>query len=560
VLYIFYFYFLKPTTMKKHLPALSCLKFLLAIFAVAVSVYPLRSQTEQWHKVDTAYGMSADRDLGVDNNNNVYVSAGVSYSGHSVPVIIKHNPDGSIAWQYIFIGLAADFYSSKTITDGAGSSIIVGSTPNANYDAVITKVTPTGSTAWNHVFDLAAGYDSYNDVISDSAGNVYAAGVSVNAAASDQRIMLTKFNSGGTVQWTQYYSSPSKTANAYQLRFDSDGNIVLAGDLRDTLSHWQMQVVKFNPSGSLLWHQEHLPTGLYQYQFRQMTTDNAGNVYWFANLDTVTTGFVTIKNPGVGVVKMNSSGTIQWVRKFFRSDYGISKVNACAMASNGTVYMGGYTDSSFVNFGYYTALNPSTGDTLWYQKFSGMSGTGGSVAEMKALGSSLFFTGSEGGIGTSDDYFTAKVNGADGAMVWSAAYNGFSNGQDGAYKIVLDNAGNVIVSGGAREYTSFAYYCTTIKYADLTGMRDLDASEIHASFFPQPFQTYTTLSITMPASSPAWLQICDLSGKTVAEDNFILQPGENAVELNLASLFSGLYICNLKTDMGSVRRKIICRE
>jgi hypothetical protein len=546
--------------MEKHLPTLPFFKFLLLIFVLVSIIYPLRSQTEQWHKIDSVYSISSVKDLDVDYNNNVYVSAGGAYNGHSAPVIVKHNPDGSIAWQYAFVGLSDDFYIEKSITDGAGNSFIAGQTPNATYDAVIAQVTPSGTTGWSHVFDMAGGYDGYNDIISDTAGNVYAAGVSVNASLSDQRILLTKFNSAGSVQWSQFYSAPDKTANAYQLRFDSDGNILVAGDSKDAAGHWQMQVVKYSPSGSLIWHQENLPTGPYQYQFRQMISDNSSNVYWFGNLDTTGTGFGTLSNYGVGVVKMNSSGTVQWARKFFRSNYGIGKVNTCALAVSGTVYMGGYTDSSFTYLGYYAALEPTSGDTLWYKKFSGPSGTGGNVADMKVSGGSLFFTGSHGGIGTSDDYFTAKANTSDGAMEWSTAYNGFSNSQDGAFKLILDHMGNVIVSGGAREYSSFAYNCTTIKYTDATGIEDIDANEISASFFPQPFQAYITLSTTMPAASPAWLQICDLSGKKVAESSFTLREGENALELNLASLSSGLYICNLKTDFGSIRKKIICRE
>jgi hypothetical protein len=164
-----------------------------------------------------------------------------------------------------------------------------------------------------------------------------------------------------------------------------------------------------------------------------------------------------------------------------------------------------------------------------------------------------------GGLGTSDDYYTAKVNKTDGAVLWSTTYNGFSNSQDVATKIALDNDDNIIVSGSAREYSPFEAKVTTIKYGSLTDISEHNLNEMSLLVYPQPFHSSVTLNIIMPGMSWGNLQLFDITGNLVAEQkNISFSEGENVISLNLEALNSGVYISHIQTQFGTIRKKIIC--
>ena len=56
-------------------------------------------------------------------------------------------------------------------------------------------------------------------------------------------------------------------------------------------------------------------------------------------------------------------------------------------------------------------------------------------------------TGQSSDASFNGDYYTAKYAAADGALLWEKRYNGPANSDDAASSVVVDSAGNVIVTG-----------------------------------------------------------------------------------------------------------------
>jgi outer membrane protein assembly factor BamB len=532
---------------------------LLSIFFINNSA---TAQTELWRVTDTTYGLYSINKLVVSTNNNIYIIGYGYHLGNYSAVIIKRSANGTVLWNYKCELFNSPFNLEKAIIDSDENVYLVGSVLlGSSYDGVVIKVDADGNSLWHQSFNPSSGSDNYLSVAVDDLGYIYAVGYSVNPGINDQRVWITKFNSTGTVQWSQFYSAPNKNASGFEVKLDSNGDVIVTGNMYEGSNKWKMLMLKYNSSGTLLWQQESNQTEPYSYyNFKKAITDENNNTYFFAHLDTSTSGgSAQISDKGIVIIKVNESGSIQWSRNYLNSNYSIKTINTCYADDNNVIYFGGTGDSSMVSHGYYAALNSTTGDIIWKKLFRGSSGNGGNVYDIKISGTVLYFTGLYGGLGTSDDYYTAKVNKTDGAVLWSTTYNGFSNSQDVATKIALDNDDNIIVSGSAREYSPFEAKVTTIKYGSLTDISEHNLNEMSLLVYPQPFHSSVTLNIIMPGMSWGNLQLFDITGNLVAEQKKnSFSEGENVISLNLEALNSGVYISHIQTQFGTIRKKIIC--
>lgn len=100
----------------------------------------------------------------------------------------------------------------------------------------------------------------------------------------------------------------------------------------------------------------------------------------------------------------------------------------------------------------------------WFDRYNG---TGNSIDESQSIvvdnAGNVYITGySSPGGGPDFNYITRKYN-SSGVLQWTAPYNGPANGEDQAKAIVVDFAGNVYVTGHSAGMTSGFDYAT-IKY------------------------------------------------------------------------------------------------
>ena len=100
----------------------------------------------------------------------------------------------------------------------------------------------------------------------------------------------------------------------------------------------------------------------------------------------------------------------------------------------------------------------------WVARYNGTGNTTdwAFALEIDATGNT-YVTGYSTGAGTSKDYRTIKYNPA-GQVLWTASFNGPVNGGDYAYAIVLDQSGNVYVTGRVDYGTGALADIITIKY------------------------------------------------------------------------------------------------
>ena len=97
----------------------------------------------------------------------------------------------------------------------------------------------------------------------------------------------------------------------------------------------------------------------------------------------------------------------------------------------------------------------------WVSRYNGAGNTADQPVAMVLDNSGNIYVTGRSWIGTFTDYTTIKINPA-GALLWSAKYNGPANKDDESRAIAVDGSGNVYVTG--LSYNTLNGDCVTIKY------------------------------------------------------------------------------------------------
>ena len=178
-------------------------------------------------------------------------------------------------------------------------------------------------------------------------------------------------------------------------------------------------------------------------QVAAIAVDNSGNVY--------VTGFSKGSGTGkdIATVKYNSEGQQQWVARFNNTgENGNDIPTAIAFDISGNVYVTGQSEGSGTFYDIVTIKYSSNGNELWNDRYNGEGNDiDGGMAIATDLSGNVIVTGYSVGAITSEDYTTIKYN-SSGSRQWIAKYDKPTESDiDIATSLVLDNSGNIFVSG-----------------------------------------------------------------------------------------------------------------
>lgn len=242
---------------------------------------------------------------------------------------------------------------------------------------------------------------------------------------------VVKLDPGGDPQWQRTLGG-SSSEYASSIVPTSDGGYVLAaytpstdGDVTNSHGGGEYWVVKLDPGGSLQW-QRTLGGSSSEYPSALAPTSDGG--YVVAGYTYSTDGDVTNNhgNSDYWVVKLDTSGNLQWQRTLGGSDY--DQAYSIVPASDGGYVVAGYTfstDGDVTNY-------HGTGD-VWVVKLD----PGGNLQWQKTLG------------GSDTDYNSAIAPTTDGGYVVSGYTRSTdgdvtnSHGNSDAWVVKLDPIGNL---------------------------------------------------------------------------------------------------------------------
>ncbi|NLY22597.1 MAG: T9SS type A sorting domain-containing protein [Bacteroidales bacterium] len=306
-----------------------------------------------------------------------------------------------------------------------------------------------------------------------------------------------------TIEWQKCLGG-SNDDWAYSIQQTSDGGYIVAGetwsndgDVSGNHGGGDYWVVKLNSSGDILWQICLGGTNVDVAYSIQQTSDEGFIVagYTCSNEGDVSGNH---GNSDYWVVKLNSSGTIEWQKCLGGTDGDYA--NSIQQTSDGGFIVAGQTYSNDGD-----VSGNHGGSDAWVVKLN----SSGNILWQKCLG------------GTGWDWENSIQQTSDGGFIVA----GYTNSNDG------DVSGN----HGSKDYW----------VVKLTNEPDR-INEIENynlfSIYPNPFTEHAIITFDNPTNEKYRLLIIDVTGKVVMEINEIYG---NTVEIDGSNLSAGVYVFEL---------------
>jgi hypothetical protein len=446
--------------------------------------------------------------------------------------------------------------------DYQGNLVVAGISKRTNEskDFTLIKYDTSGTQTWVTVYPNPPTNESeLNGMGLDRDGNIYLCGsIPDSGVTIGFDIVLLKYNGSGQLLWQTRYNGPdSEFTMAAAMLVDSAGNMIVAGhEYNIPYENYNSLLMKYDTNGEQIWKTVYYEPELCCNRPIGIARDNDGNI--------VATGIVA--NIGESTdyltIKYDPQGNLSWIRRFEPVDYGtpfrsqiFTEPEAICIDSEKNICISGiaigYDKEELLTIKY----SPD-GILLWNVYFTGNPSYLNYPADITTdVWNNVYVVGGTGHnmYGYARDYITIKYDAA-GNEQWNMRYGQYYLGTDYGVEIELNSDGDVIVSGVSDDATSLADDIVTISYAQDQSGTDYSDNNLPGPIelmpaYPNPFNSQTIISYSLPTDEAVKLDIFDLLGNNVATIFDERQSaGFHKIAWNADGLPSGIYFYRIKTD------------
>jgi hypothetical protein len=453
---------------------------------------------------------------------------------------------------------------------------------SSNYDYITIKYTPKGDTVWTRRWDNNNQWDIGWDLLVDNIGNVYVTGGSATL----------KYNSEGNLIWVF-----DNDAECKRIAMDNSGDIIVAGS-----GYWEYVTIKLTQSGEQIWRKTYNGPASNQDHIGDLIIDNNNDVIVTGRSRGVNTDYdiATIKYSG-------STGDTLWLRRYNgpSPNQPYDRGDGITVDDSNNVYVAGWSDGISGSAQCIVIKYSPDGELLWERRFPpgggyGLAGfdiindpSGYIYAAARSHGNEdrlikydykgnliwtaqypaahLFATnpprlaldklGNVYMLSTNAEiyaYYVVLKYDSDGNQQWEYRYHeppiGGTFSINDAFDIYVDSALNIYVAGRSAASglgTDFDVLTLKLSQDTPTVVQDTDIlpSEFHLlPAYPNPFNTRTNITFTLPQSAEVEMKIYNILGEEITilmSGNF--SAGTHTIQWEAGDLPSGMYLCRLQT-------------
>ena len=262
----------------------------------------------------------------------------------SIDNLKKERAKGVLAKSFRDKGCSAEALRKAGYTAGE----LDNNTSDGGDDLILIKYDSSGTRQWTQQYG-SSGSDYARGISLDSSGNIYvvgdtSGGLGSNSNSGSEDLFLIKYNSSGNLQWTQQLGTFSNDV-AFDVATDSSGNSYVTGYTGSSLDNnthsgeLDLFLVKYDSNGNKSWTKQ-LGTSTSDYA-RGVSVDADGNVSFTGYTTAALDGQTHYGSDDLFLVKYNSSGTKLWTRQLGTStlDRAVDVIHD----ASGNAYIAGST-------------------------------------------------------------------------------------------------------------------------------------------------------------------------------------------------------------------------
>ena len=497
-------------------------------------------------------------EMNIDANQNI-ILAGKNDNDY---LVVKYSLTGALLWGQTYNGTAnePDWIRSSAV-DKNNNIYVTGYTVETgnNEDCTTLKYSANGTLLWQdkYNFSPADSNDGGLAICTDIMGFVYVTGYSYSQGSSSDLVTI-KYDSLGNRLWVTRYNGPAGNDLDYggQIIADDLGNVFVGAWSKGSGTGFDFLVIKYDLNGVQIW-QKRYDGGSSTDVIKDMKIDAFKNVY--------ITGIINFPpNIHTGLIKYDSSGNQQWVRKIGVGNPSSFEPLSMDIYKTNAIHITGGASGLGTGEDIYSVKYTTNGDSVWgvrYDRNSRYQIAGDLKSDNKG---NVYVCGFEDvSLLAGYDFVTLKYD-STGALLWNAYYSTSGNGSnDRAFRIWTDSLGNYIYVGG--QSGNQGSRISVLKYSQLTPIA-VNTGDVPKEFclhktYPNPFNPYTNINFDVAKLSNVRIQIYDLTGKLVAnviDESF--EPGKYHYLWDASTFATGVYFCFLSAgDYFSYQKMVLIK-